>query len=45
MTDKKIEEYLERAGKIRGVNLNSDYPTNRILIAQMIQLEEHREQK
>ena len=47
MTDKKIEEYLERAEKILK-NHKPDYKLHSnqdtIEIAKMIQLEEHREQ-
>lgn len=40
-TDKKIEDYLERARDIK--KKVGNYPV--IKIAKMIQLEEHREQK
>jgi len=47
--DKKIEDYLERAWKVAGIDTKgnwSELTRNRIVeIAKMIQLEEHREQK
>lgn len=44
MTDKKIEDYLERAEKIAEKNYNIIFAKDIIEIAKMIQLEEHREQ-
>ena len=44
MTDKKIEEYLERAEKIAEKNYNVIFSKNIIEIAKMIQLEEHQQE-